>query len=126
MDRWMLERTADLVKKCREWYAAFEFHRVFHAIHDFCVVDLSAFYFDVLKDRLYTKAPNNPVAPLGANRRLQNHQRADPPCRADSGFHREEIWKYLAEISRQPSTVHIASLPRRSELRRGLDRCPNP
>jgi len=59
MDRWMLERTADLVKKCREWYANYEFHRAYHAIHDYCVVDLSAFYYDVLKDRLYTKAPNN-------------------------------------------------------------------
>ena len=56
MDRWMLERTAELVTKSREWYAAYDFHRVYHAIHDFCVVDLSAFYFDVLKDRLYTKA----------------------------------------------------------------------
>src|ERR1700681_321516 len=56
MDRWMLERTADLVKKCREWYAGYDFHRVYHAIHDYCVVDLSAFYYDVLKDRLYTKA----------------------------------------------------------------------
>ena len=59
MDRWMLERTADLVKRCREWYAAYEFHRVYHAIHDYCVVDLSAFYYDVLKDRLYTKSPNS-------------------------------------------------------------------
>jgi len=59
IDAWMLDRTADLVKKCREWYANYEFHRVYHAIHDFCVVDLSAFYFDVLKDRLYTKAAKN-------------------------------------------------------------------
>src|SRR5437016_7765074 len=59
IDRWMLDRTAELVKKCREWYANYEFHRVYHAIHDYCVVDLSAFYFDVLKDRLYTKAPKN-------------------------------------------------------------------
>src|SRR5256886_13388527 len=50
------DRTAELVRKCREWYANYEFHRVYHAIHDYCVVDLSAFYFDVLKDRLYTKA----------------------------------------------------------------------
>src|SRR5437660_228030 len=56
IDQWMLDRTADLVKKCREWYANYEFHRVYHAIHDYCVVDLSALYFDVLKDRLYAKA----------------------------------------------------------------------
>src|SRR6266568_6137432 len=59
LDRWMLDRTAELVKKCREWYSNYEFHRVYHAIHDYCVVDLSAFYFDVLKDRLYTKAPKS-------------------------------------------------------------------
>src|SRR5260370_14929976 len=53
MDRWMLERTAELVTKCRDWYAAYDFHRVYHAIHDFCVVDLSAFYFDVLKNPPY-------------------------------------------------------------------------
>src|SRR5260221_10389584 len=59
MDRWMLERTAELVTKCRDWYAAYDFHRVYHAIHDFCVVDLTSFYYDVLKDRLYTKAAKN-------------------------------------------------------------------
>src|SRR5438034_11846870 len=59
IDGWMLDRTAELVKKCREWYANYEFHRVYHAIHDYCVVDLSAFYFDVLKDRLYTQAHKN-------------------------------------------------------------------
>ena len=53
LDRWMLSRTGKLVEQCREWYQAFEFHRVFHALHDFASVDLSAFYFDVLlKDRL--------------------------------------------------------------------------
>src|SRR5258708_38644182 len=59
LDRWMLSRIAELVKQCRGWYESFEFHRVFHALHDFAVVDLSAFYFDVLKDRLYTFAPRN-------------------------------------------------------------------
>ena len=59
MDAWMLRRTGALVRQCREWYDNFEFHRVYHAMHDFCTVDLSAFYFDVLKDRLYTFAPNN-------------------------------------------------------------------
>jgi len=47
-DRWMLDRTAELVKKCRQWYAGYEFHRVYHAIHDYCVVDLSAFYLSLI------------------------------------------------------------------------------
>src|SRR5437879_11253671 len=59
MDRWMLERTAELVRQCRAWYDGYDFHRVYHAVHDFAAVDLSAFYFDILKDRLYTFAPRN-------------------------------------------------------------------
>ena len=54
LDRWMLDRTAELAANCRAWYEAFEFHRVYHALHDFAAVELSAFYFDILKDRLYT------------------------------------------------------------------------
>src|ERR1700688_1713027 len=52
LDRWMLQRTRRLVVECEKFYEAFDFHRVYHALHDYCVVDLSAFYFDVLKDRL--------------------------------------------------------------------------
>ena len=45
MDAWMLRRTGALVRECREWYDNFEFHRVYHAIHDFCTVDLSCVLF---------------------------------------------------------------------------------
>ena len=83
----MLERTAELSRKCREWYAGYDFHRVYHAIHDFCVVDLSSFYFDVLKDRLYTKAPRKQVAALGADGGLENHQRAGASAGAGAGFY---------------------------------------
>ena len=41
------------------WYDEFAFHKIYHRINDFCVVELSAFYFDVLKDRLYISAPNS-------------------------------------------------------------------
>src|SRR5439155_14969623 len=59
IDRWTLDRTAELLTKCRDWYANYEFHRVHHAIHDYCVVDLIALYFDVLHVRPYTDAARN-------------------------------------------------------------------
>ena len=59
LDAWAVGRAGDLVEECRGWYNQFEFHRVFHALLDFCVVDLSSLYFDVLKDRLYTSAHNS-------------------------------------------------------------------
>ena len=48
----------DLIARCRAAYERYEFHIVYHAIHNFCVVDMSNFYLDVLKDRLYCEAPD--------------------------------------------------------------------
>jgi isoleucyl-tRNA synthetase len=120
MDRWMLERTADLVKKCREWYAGYEFHRVYHAIHDFCVVDLSAFYYDVLKDRLYTKAPNNAArrsAQTAVYKITSALIRIAAPILV---FTAEEIWKYLPKTSGESPSVHMALFSEEDELRTGI------
>ncbi|MDA8241346.1 MAG: isoleucine--tRNA ligase [Nitrospiraceae bacterium] len=54
IDRWAMSRLQNLVKKVTRAYENFDFHEVFHSIHNFCVVDMSSFYLDVLKDRLYT------------------------------------------------------------------------
>jgi isoleucyl-tRNA synthetase len=54
MDRWAMSRLQTFIKKVVPAYEGFDFHEVFHYIHNFCVVDMSSFYLDVLKDRLYT------------------------------------------------------------------------
>ena len=59
LDRYMLARTRDLAEKILAWYEAFEFHRVYQAVNEFAIVDLSSFYLDVLKDRMYTFAPTS-------------------------------------------------------------------
>ena len=120
MDQWMLERTADLVKRCREWYASYEFHRVYHAIHDFCVVDLSAFYYDVLKDRLYTKAKKNHArrsAQTAVWKITSALVRLETPILV---FTAEEIWKYLPKAAAEVESVHMALFPEEKELRTGL------
>ena len=53
LDKWAVTRLNDLIGKVFGWYDNYEFHSVSHAINDFCVVDLSSFYFDIIKDRLY-------------------------------------------------------------------------
>jgi len=122
MDRWMLERTAELVKKCREWYAAYEFHRVYHAIHEYCVVDLSAFYFDVLKDRLYTKAARNPSrrsAQTAVWKITSALVRLAAPILV---FTTEEIWAHLPKLPGEPESVHMHLFPEERGLRAALDR----
>jgi isoleucyl-tRNA synthetase len=116
IDRWMLDRTAELVKKCREWYANYEFHRVYHAIHDYCVVDLSSFYFDVLKDRLYTKAPKSKSrrsAQTAVWKIASALVRLIAPFLV---FTAEEIWKYLPKASGDPESVHMALFPEETSL----------
>ena len=54
LDRWALNRARTLQKEVESAYERFEFHQIYHKVHNFCVVDLGGFYLDVLKDRLYT------------------------------------------------------------------------
>lgn len=54
IDSWAMSRLQGLIKRVTEAYERFEFHLVYHSIHNFCVVDMSSFYLDILKDRLYT------------------------------------------------------------------------
>jgi len=120
MDRWMLERAADLVDQCRRWYDGFEFHRVFHAVHDFCVVDLSAFYFDILKDRLYTFAARNRSrrsAQTAIYRIASALVRLIAPVLA---FTAEEVWEHMPRRAGDPDSVHLLLFPAAAELQTQL------
>ena len=121
MDAWMLRRTGALVRQCNEWYKKFEFHRVYHAIQDFCTVDLSAFYFDVLKDRLYTFAPNNRgrrSAQTAVYHILRSLVRLIAPILV---FTSEEVWKYLPRNASARPSVHMASFPSPEPFEKAFD-----
>src|SRR6266446_2312369 len=60
VDRWILDRLGRLVGRVTRAYETYELHTVFHAVHNFCAVDLSAQYLDIIKDRLYTSAADDP------------------------------------------------------------------
>jgi len=120
MDRWMLERAAELAGRCADWYASYQFHRVFHDVRDFCAVDLSAFYFDVLKDRLYTSAPASPA-------RRSAQTAVESICRALATllapicvFTAEEVWKHMPRRPGDPESIHMAQFPRAEHLTTGL------
>jgi isoleucyl-tRNA synthetase len=121
MDAWMLRRTGALARECGEWYDKFEFHRVYHALHDFCTVDLSSFYFDVLKDRLYTFAPKSAgrrSAQTAVYRIASTLLRLIAPITV---FTAEEVWKHLPRAASAPASVHMATFPVAAELERVLD-----
>ncbi len=60
MDRFILHRLYQVTQKSIQAYENYEFHTIYHALHNFCVIDLSAFYLDIIKDRLYTSPPASP------------------------------------------------------------------
>jgi isoleucyl-tRNA synthetase len=122
IDRWMLERTAELSRKCREWYAGYDFHRVYHAIHDYCVVDLSSFYFDVLKDRLYTKAPRS-HSRRSAQTAIWKITSAVVRLLAPIlVFTTEEIWRSLPKDTQGVPSVHQTEFAEADALASGISK----
>jgi isoleucyl-tRNA synthetase len=59
VDRWAASRLQQLIQQCRDGYAQYEFHKVYHGVNQFCAVDLSSLYIDITKDRMYCDAPSS-------------------------------------------------------------------
>jgi isoleucyl-tRNA synthetase len=117
----MLQRTAALVGECKAWYETFEFHRIFHAMHDFAVVELSSFFFDILKDRLYTFAANSRErrsAQTAVWKIADSLLRLLAPVLV---FTTEEIWKYFPKHANAPESVHMAEFRTPEEISAGFD-----
>ena len=116
IDQWILVRGDELVAKCRVWYDEYAFHRIYQACYAFCSTDLSAVYFDVLKDRLYTTATKSRArrsAQTALYRLTDSLIRLLAPILA---FTCEEIWKSLGKTE----SVHLALLPNPEELTAGI------
>jgi isoleucyl-tRNA synthetase len=119
LDRYMLARTRDLTEKILGWYEAFEFHRVYHAVNEFAIVDLSSFYLDVLKDRMYTFAPAS-MARRSAQTVLWKITEALVRLVAPVlSFTADEVWEYLPEVKGRPVSVHLALFPKPEEVSAG-------
>ncbi|MGA2569154.1 MAG: isoleucine--tRNA ligase [Terracidiphilus sp.] len=116
LDRYMLARTRDLTEKILAWYEAFEFHRVYQAVNEFAIVDLSAFYLDVLKDRMYTFAPTS-LARRSAQTVLWQITEALVRLVAPiMSFTADEVWEHLPKVEGREASVHLALFPKPQEI----------
>jgi isoleucyl-tRNA synthetase len=111
LDRYMLARTRDLTEKIRDWYAAFEFHRVYHAVNEFAIVDLSSFYLDVLKDRMYTFAPSSQARRSAQTVLWKITETLVRLVAPILSFTADEVWDYLPEVDGREASVHLALFP---------------
>jgi isoleucyl-tRNA synthetase len=116
LDRYMLARTRKLTEDILGWYERFEFHRVYHAVNEFAIVDLSSFYLDVLKDRMYTFAPTS-HARRSAQTVLWKITEALVRLVAPIlSFTADEIWEHLPQVEGREASVHLAQFPAPSEI----------
>lgn len=111
IDRWMMDRLQRLVAEVTRAYETYEFHRVTRAVVEFCEADLSSFYLDVLKDRLYASAPNDP-----ARRSSQTtiYEIASVLCRVVSpilSHTSEEAWQLLPGAKEAAPSVELSRFP---------------
>ncbi|MBI3610315.1 MAG: isoleucine--tRNA ligase [Nitrospirae bacterium] len=111
IDRWALHRLQGLIRRVRQGYDQFEFHTVFHALNNFCAVDLSAIYLDILKDRLYSDpagSPSRRAAQRVLFETLITLTRLMAPILS---FTAEEIWSQIPRGQRDRDSVHLTPLP---------------
>ena len=121
LDRWALSRLETLVGRVEKSYNDYEFHVLYHAVHNFCSVELSAIYLDILKDRVYTAAPKSLArrsAQTAMYRILDALTRLIAPVLS---FTADEIWAEMP--GEREASVHLAAFPRfqTSLLDAGLD-----
>jgi isoleucyl-tRNA synthetase len=120
IDVWALVKTSHVMKDVQFAYERFYFHWVYRALYDFATVDLSAFYFDVLKDRLYT-APARSERRRAAQTAL--YRIADALVRAVAPimcFTADEVWTHLPGPPSRPPSVHLSTFKKPEELLQGV------
>ncbi len=116
IDQYTLLRTAEFSREVRRWYDEFQFHKVYQQLVAFSVVDLSAVYFDILKDRLYTSGPNS-VARRSAQTAIWRIAEALVRLVAPiMSFTADEVWRYLPSTPGRAASVHLETFWKESEL----------
>jgi len=111
IDRFALHRLQVLIERSLKAYESYDFHVIYHALYNYCIVDLSSFYLDVLKDRLYTSPPES--APRRSAQTvlyviIDAIARIMAPVLA---FTSEEIWRFVPDRPDREPSVHLATFP---------------
>ena len=117
IDKWAMIKLNDLIATVIDAYDKYEFHQVYHSIHKFCVVDMSNFYLDVLKDRLYTEKADSKerrAAQTVMYHILESLTLMLAPILA---YTSDEIWRFMPHADdADPENVLFNDMPGRFEL----------
>jgi isoleucyl-tRNA synthetase len=119
IDRWLLSRLQGLVAEVTGAYAQYEFHRVYHLVNGFCAVEISSFYVDVMKDPLYTLAPNSAERRSAQTAILEAVTTLAKLIAPVMPFTADEVWSFLPV--REAESVHLTTFPAVDAKRRDTE-----
>ena len=111
IDLWALGQLNAVIRDVTAHYEAFEFYRAYQRIYQFCAVDLSSFYLDVLKDRLYAELPNGPDRQAAQYVLSRLHEVLTILLAPIIPHTADELWDFLPDRGAKPASVHLADWP---------------
>jgi len=111
LDRWAMFRLARLIQRLRQAYDGYDFHVVYHRALDFCVVDMSSVYLDVLKESLYVSAADAPPRRSAQTTLYEILHALTRLLAPILSFTTEDIWRWIPDHEGKPESVHLCSLP---------------
>ncbi len=115
IDRWALSETYKLVREVTRFYDEFSFHNVFHYVYDFCVIQMSSFYLDILKDRMYIAGTKSLQRRSGQTAFFEILNVITKVMAPILVFTSDESWKSLHKSDLE--SVHLSEWP---ELNKGI------
>jgi isoleucyl-tRNA synthetase len=115
LDQYWLIRTAAMSDQVRLFYERFEFHRIYHLMNEFAV-DLSSGFIDVVKDRLYTAAPNSKGRRSAQTATWHIAEALVRLVAPIMSFTADEVWSYLPRVADRPESVHLAHFPKAEDI----------
>lgn len=112
IDKWALIKLNNLIKVCTEAYDAYDFNKAYQAINNFCVVQMSNFYLDIIKDRLYTAKPDSIERRAAQTTMYKTLDALVKILAPMTCFTAEEIWKYMPHsASEKQESVMLTQYP---------------
>ena len=114
IDRWAISKTNEMAREVIEGYKKFEYHSVYHALYNYVTVTLSATYFDILKDRLYTFAPKSAGRRSAQTAIFNIVNKLATLIAPILAFTADEIWENIP--GKRESSVHMAEFPNEAAL----------
>jgi isoleucyl-tRNA synthetase len=111
LDRWLMEKTAEVGQRILRAYNEYEYHVVFHSIYNFFTVVLSSFYLDVLKDRLYCSAKDSLLRKSAQTALFQVLKNTLILMAPILSFTTEEAWESMPSYKGKEESVHLESFP---------------